>query len=107
MVYRNGARVGMLRQYDRGTYEFEYDDRWYRDPGKPPVSLTLPKTRKIHKSDHLFPFFYNMLAEGANRKFQARQLKIDERNYFDLLLATAHFDTIGAVTVKPAGDNAS
>ena len=30
-----------------------------------------------------------------------KQLKIDEQDHFGLLLATAAYDTIGAVTVKP------
>jgi serine/threonine-protein kinase HipA len=42
-----------------------------------------------------------MLSEGANRKLQCIQLRIDEEDNFGLLLATAQFDTIGAITVKP------
>lgn len=41
-----------------------------------------------------------MLAEGANKAYQCRMLKIDENDAFGLLLATAHTDTIGAITVK-------
>ena len=41
-----------------------------------------------------------MLSEGLNRILQSRQLKIDEKDHFGLLLATADIDTIGAVTVK-------
>ena len=41
-----------------------------------------------------------MLSEGVNRKLQSRQLKIDENDYFGLLVATAQFDTIGAISVK-------
>ena len=41
-----------------------------------------------------------MLAEGANKAYQCRTLKIDEDDAFGLLLATAHTDTIGAITVK-------
>ncbi|MEX0771421.1 MAG: HipA N-terminal domain-containing protein [Balneolaceae bacterium] len=100
-VYRNGELVGVLTRHNRNLYEFEYDDQWFNNPGKPPVSLTMPKTKKTYKSDHLFPFFFNLLSEGVNRKLQSRQLKIDENNYFDLLLATAQTDTIGAITVKP------
>jgi HipA-like protein len=40
-----------------------------------------------------------MLSEGANRKLQTRQLKIDKKDYFGLLLATAKKDTIGAITL--------
>ncbi|TVQ06489.1 MAG: phosphatidylinositol kinase [Balneolaceae bacterium] len=100
-VYRNGELVGVLTRHDRHSYEFEYDGQWFNNPEKPPVSLTMPKTKKIYKADHLFPFFFNLLSEGVNRKLQSRQLKIDEENHFDLLVATAQTDTIGAITVKP------
>jgi serine/threonine-protein kinase HipA len=42
-----------------------------------------------------------MLSEGVNRKLQSMQLKIDDADDFGLLMATAQYDTIGAVTVKP------
>ncbi|REL32977.1 phosphatidylinositol kinase [Rhodohalobacter sp. SW132] len=99
-VYRNGERVGVLIRHERNSYEFEYDDQWFNNPEKPAVSLTMPKSKKTYKADHLFPFFYNLLSEGVNRKLQSRQLKIDEKNYFDLLLETAQTDTIGAITLK-------
>jgi serine/threonine-protein kinase HipA len=41
-----------------------------------------------------------MLSEGTNRVVQSKQLKIDEKDFFGLLLATAQCDTIGAITVK-------
>ncbi|MFU8859127.1 MAG: HipA N-terminal domain-containing protein [Cyclonatronaceae bacterium] len=100
-VYRNGELVGDLTRYSPNLYTFEYDDNWFNNPQKPPVSLTMPKTEKIYRADHLFPCFYNLLSEGVNRRLQSMQLKIDESNYFDLLLATAQTDTIGAITLKP------
>jgi serine/threonine-protein kinase HipA len=66
----------------------------------PAVSLTLPKSEQEYEADHLFPFFFNMIAEGVNRTLQARQLRIDEEDYFSLLLATAQSNTIGSVTLK-------
>jgi serine/threonine-protein kinase HipA len=45
-----------------------------------------------------------MLSEGANRKLQSRQLKIDEKDYFGLLMETARYDTIGAITLKPVAE---
>lgn len=99
-VYRNGQLAGKLIQYNTGSYEFRYDDSWFSDDSLPSISLTLPKTRKVYKSDHLFPFFFNMLSEGVNKRLQCRQLKIDEKDYFGLLLATATNDTIGAITVE-------
>lgn len=104
-VYRNGELVGVLIRHNRNSYEFNYDDQWLANPEKPPVSLTMPKTNQTYKADHLFPFFFHLLSEGVNRNLQARHLKIDETNYFDLLLATAQTDTIGAITLKPKGES--
>ena len=51
--------------------------------------------------DYLFPYFFNMLSEGANRQVQSTLLHIDEKDDFGIMLATAQYDTIGAVTIKP------
>jgi len=101
-VYRNGELIGSLTEEEKNRYIFEYNDDWYRDSSKPAVSLTLPKSQKKHESKYLFPFFYNMLSEGVNKKLQCTQLKIDEKDSFGLLMATSQYDTIGAITVKPA-----
>lgn len=100
-VYRNGTLAGLLTEDNRHHYIFRYDDAYFNDSGKPPISLTLPKTRQEYTSEFLFPYFFNMLSEGVNRKLQSTQLKIDEEDNFGLLLATAQYDTIGAVTIKP------
>ena len=99
-VYRKGILTGILEETDIGGYIFTYDREYYRDNSKPGVSLTIPKTQESHASKHLFPCFYNMLSEGANRAVQSKQLKIDETDFFGLLLATAQYDTIGAITLK-------
>lgn len=98
-VYRNGKLTGRLVQNSPESYEFRYDDEWFLNNTLPAISLTLPKTQQLYKADHLFPFFFNMLSEGVNKKLQCRQLKIDEKDYFGLLLATASNDTIGAITI--------
>ena len=98
-VYRNKILAGILSEINNG-YSFTYDQAYYNDNSKPAISLTIPKTQMSYTSEFLFPFFYNMLAEGANRVLQSKQLKIDEKDHFGLLLATAQYDTIGAITVK-------
>ena len=98
-IYHNGRLAGTLIQYSQNSYEFRYDDLWFTSDSAPAISLTLPKKQKVHKADHLFPFFFNMLSEGVNKKLQCRLLKIDERDHFGLLLATAFNDTLGPVTV--------
>ena len=103
-VFRNGHLLGMLIETDQRKYIFRYNDDYFQDDGKPAVSLTMPKNKKEYQSDHLFPFFFNMLSEGVNRKLQSRRLKIDERDSFGLLLETAQFDTIGAINIVPDED---
>lgn len=100
-IYRNGILAGMLTEENRRQYVFRYNDNYFIDTSKPPISLTLPKTQQEYRSNFLFPFFFNMLSEGVNKKLQCTQLKIDEEDNFGLLAATAQYDTIGAVTVHP------
>ncbi|MBI5216963.1 MAG: HipA N-terminal domain-containing protein [Ignavibacteriae bacterium] len=100
-VYRNGIFAGILAEDDRHHFVFRYDDAYFNDNSKPAISVTLPKTQQEYRSEILFPYFFNMLSEGVNRKLQCTHLKIDEEDNFGLLMATAQYDTIGAVTVKP------
>ena len=100
-VLWNGQPSGKLTQVDPSHYEFEYTDAWLADSTKPAISLTLPKSERKYEADHLFPFFFNMLSEGVNRKLQSRLLRIDEKDHFSLLLTTGSKDSIGAVSVVP------
>lgn len=100
-IYRGGNLAGVLTEESPQRYVFRYDDAYFNDSSNPAISLTMPKTQKEYNSKFLFPFFFNMLSEGVNKKLQSTQLKIDEADNFGLLLATAQYDTIGAVTVKP------
>jgi serine/threonine-protein kinase HipA len=100
-IYRNGILAGTLTEENRQLYVFRYDDTYFNDTSKPSISLTLPKTQKEYSSQFLFPYFFNMLSEGVNRKLQSTQLRIDEDDDFGLLALTAQYDTIGAITVNP------
>ena len=99
-IYHNGILAGIFTEESRSRYLFRYDDAYFNDSSKSAISLTLPKTQQEYRSEHMFPFFSNMVAEGANLAIQSRYLKIDERDVLSLLGATASSDTIGAVTVK-------
>ena len=99
-VYRNRVFAGILLETDNGSYIFTYDSGYYNDNSKPGISLTIPKSQLIYTSEYLFPFFFNMLSEGTNRELQSKQLRINEKDFFGLLLATAQYETIGAITVK-------
>lgn len=99
-VFTNGVLAGTLSETDDGKYIFKYDDAYLLDSRNRAISLSLPKRKEAFVADELFPFFYNMLSEGANKALQCMTLKIDENDAFGLLLATAGNDTIGAITVK-------
>ena len=100
-VFCNDIYAGTLTQTDEKSYIFRYDEDYRSNPDTFPVSLTMPKSRPEYVSEVLFPFFVNMLSEGINKKMQCQVFRIDEEDYFSLLIATAPFETIGAVTVQP------
>ena len=99
-VFTNGVLAGTLSETDDGKYIFKYDDAYLLYSRNRVISISLPKRKEAFIADELFPFFYNMLSEGANKALQCMTLKIDENDAFGLLLATADNDTIGAITVK-------
>lgn len=99
-IFFKEKKAGLLTQKDDGSFIYQYDNLWLLDKSSPPISLTFPKTKQEYKSNYLFPFFYNMLPEGTNKEVVCKHLRIDRDDYFGLLLITAKYDTIGAVTVK-------
>lgn len=100
LVYNNGRLTGTISELSSSEYVFRYDDVYFADEKAPAISLTLPKNTQEHHSKYLFPFFANMLSEGHNRAVQARIHRLDREDDFGILLATAHTDTPGAITVR-------
>lgn len=104
LVYNNGVLAGSIEKDKNGSYLFQYNDEYFADKQRPPVSLTLPKTQKEYSSEKIFAFFYGLLSEGINKDIQCRLYKMDENDDFTRLLLTARYDTIGSITVKPEDD---
>ena len=100
LVLANKVVAGTLIETDDMRYIFKYDDDYLIDPEQRAIALAFPKRKEEYVSDELFPFFFNMLSEGANKAIQCMSLKIDERDSFGHLLATAKYDTIGAITIE-------
>ena len=103
-VYIKGIYAGEVEKKSPREYEFRYDDAYRADSALPAICLNMPKSQSVYHSEQLFPIFANMLAEGYNRRLQSRTLRIDENDDFALLAATAQYDTIGAITVRPIND---
>lgn len=102
-VFYNSTPAGILTKAG-DSYRFAYDETYLNTPGSRPVSITLPLKKEVYESHVLFPVFVNMLSEGANKRIQCRLLRIDENDYFSLLLATTKDDSIGPITVKEIND---
>jgi serine/threonine-protein kinase HipA len=98
-VYYNNIFAGRLTQKDNG-YSFVYNTEYLANHSLPPVAICFPKSQKEFFSPVLFPFFFGLLAEGANKQIQCSVMKIDENDHFTRLIKTAGEATIGAVTVK-------
>lgn len=99
-VYYNDTKAGVLMEINPSAdYVFKYEPEYILSD-LPPVSATLPKQESVFKTDKLFPFFSNMIPEGANRDVICRTLKIDEKDFFGILSAMADKDFIGAVNIR-------
>ncbi|MFH0733352.1 MAG: HipA N-terminal domain-containing protein [bacterium] len=97
-VFFNKILAGILVKDETG-YQFKYDSA-YLSSNLPAISITMPKQVEVYYSKNLFPFFFGLLSEGENKTIICKTLKIDENDYYTLLLKTAHSNTIGAVTVE-------
>jgi HipA-like protein len=91
--------AGIITQHDDGTFSFKYNDTWFMDNNKPGISLTLPKSKQEYHSMYLFPFFYNLLPEGSNKQIVCKYHRIDQSDYFGILMTTSKYDSIGAIRV--------
>lgn len=100
-VYVNGIDAGILTENDNPReYVFKYRPE-YLSMNLPGICLAMPPRADEYNSRTLFPFFFNLLSEGENRAMQSSLHHIDKDDDFGILLATARFDTVGAVTVTP------
>lgn len=99
-VYMNDRKAGVLTEKHPGMgYSFRYDPD-YLSSEAPSISVSLSKRKEMYESPTLFPFFANMIPEGANRKVICRTHRIDENDLFGLLAAMAGKDFIGGVHIK-------
>lgn len=99
-VYNNDILAGVLTEQAPGKeYIFTYDSA-YLASGGAPVSVTLPLQSAPYASESLFPFFVNLLPEGANRTIICRKYRIDKEDLFGLLSVMSGRDFIGAVNVR-------
>jgi len=95
-VFYKNELAGDITETESG-YTFQYDHEFLKKGI--PISLSLPPREEPYHSKELFPFFKGLLPEGWYLNIVSITQKIDTKDYFGLLLASASGDTIGAVTV--------
>lgn len=104
-IYNNDIAAGILTEENPGKgYTFLYH-KDYLESSLPGLSVNLPKREEPYTADYLFPFFSNMIPEGANRKIICRARHIDESDIFGILYAMANQDFIGAVNIRRVQDD--
>ena len=99
-VYNNEVLAGTLAEVSPTEYVFRYEDDYFRNPLLSSISLTLPKSRQEYRDSQIFPFFTNMLPEGGNRRVWCRSHKVDENDFFGMLMMLRGADFIGSVNLR-------
>ncbi|MCF0134145.1 MAG: HipA N-terminal domain-containing protein [Blautia sp.] len=90
--------AGVLEDTSEG-YMFCYDEEYLRHEDAAAVSLTLPLRSEPYRSNVFFPFFDGLIPEGWLLDVVVDNWKINPRDRFGLLLATAK-DCIGDVRIE-------
>jgi serine/threonine-protein kinase HipA len=97
-VLFNQRLVGYLSKTLSG-YSFKYDEKFLNASDSFPIAYNFPLRAIEYRSERLFPFFESLTSEGWLLKIQSQSMKIDERDYFSMLLENGK-DLIGGITIE-------
>lgn len=100
-VHLHGQRVGVLHAKDDVTW-FVLDAAYLEDPKRAVLGLPFEeRPRASYRANmRLYPWFSNLLPEGALREWIAEQRGVSPEREVELLAEVGH-DLPGAVTVVP------
>ena len=101
LVYCCDRLAGELVE-DGGKFVFRYAPEYLAQPSWSAVSAPFPQRAEEYRAAHLFPIFIGLLADGAQKERQCRELRIDEDDAFSRLLATSAYGAVGGVHVVAA-----
>lgn len=98
-VYMYNLFAGNLIEDENG-YSFKYDTNYLSSKNPEPISLTLPISEKLYKSNVMFSFFFDgLIPEGWLLEIAEKNWKINPRDRMGLLLKCCR-DCIGAVSIE-------
>ena len=86
-------------QIEQERFAFQYTNT-YRQQNRPPLSLIFPLREAPYPDNQVFPFFENLLPEGAIRQLLAKTLNTSD-NHFSQLLAHCGGEMAGAIRLLP------
>ncbi len=96
-VLFNDIAAGELARMKDG-YAFRYLEGFLKSQDACPICPAFPLSTRTYTAEKLFPFFESLVSEGWLLEVQSRTQKIDETDYFKLLIENGQ-DLIGAVSV--------
>ena len=98
-IFYRDMLAGILEENEDG-YSFEYINNYLSSNNPQPISLTMPISNKVYKSNILFPFFDGLIPEGWLLDIAQKNWKIKNNDRMSLLLVCCK-DCIGAISVVP------
>jgi|SRR5699024_11176458 len=98
-VFYRDTLAGILTESDNG-YTFSYTDDFLTGKDSQPISLTLPLSQEMYRSNVLFPFFDGLIPEGWLLDIGKKYWKLNPNDRFELLINLCR-DAVGAVSVIP------
>ena len=98
LVYINDTLAGSITEGD-GSYSFQYDEVYLRQPQAKPISLTLPLQPDAYKSTSMFAFFDGLIPEGWLLDIAEKNWKLQRRDRMGLLLTVCQ-DCIGNISIR-------
>lgn len=103
-VRLRNQKVGLLTRKTNQTYVFKYDEKYLQQKDAVAISLKIPLKEGEFFSERLHPFFDNLIMEGWLLNQAEKNLHIDKKNRWGLLMLVGA-NPIGAVSVHALDDN--
>jgi len=102
-VYMDERFAGSLARARDRSVTFEYDEEYADSPDTTPLSLSMPKSRLVHRDDLAGSWLANLLPD-SEKKLERIAASVGTRSIqpFDLLARIGH-DVAGAVQIFPEG----
>ena len=101
-VFWDGRLVGQVKEAGRFNLAFQYDRDWLEDDSAPAISISLPKSKEIQKTQRATAFFANLGYEGQSGRELIESHRLAEGHLLFGFLARFAQDTAEALVIQPS-----